>query len=137
MKPTLSQAIHVVRGSRAVLKDEAIVQELKSKLMFSDFIDKVYASEIFPDRNPPEIVIAESMTENHDDIRDRNPSTEPRLSGEVIHARHLKFFMLDALFVSENIISTPTKSTAGEIAKILLDKNFIPVDANFDFIPLS
>lgn len=123
-----------IRGSRIMGKSEDDICKMIEKL---DALESMYAAEIFPDRNPPEIVKADSMADTHEDFRKQHNSLEYRLSGDIMVMGATTFFMLDGICLRDNIIQTPTEATLGDVVDILLDMGCIPVDALFNIIPFQ
>ena len=125
--------------SNMILKDHSIftTQRLtKEKLEFSmpEIIETCFASELFADENPQRLLVAESELDTHDDLREKNTSTAPRISGDLIKLKILpfQFFQLDC--VMGTLTDLPTNRKLGEVSDWLLSQEIIPLDADFMFI---
>ncbi len=132
LKEQLLMEVYRTRGVRLTSKDEAQFKKMMSK---RTFVTQVRASELFPDRNPPEIIKARSEVEVHNDLRARFPSQEPRLSGEIVESEVGNFFLFDTFFVKLGKPIVPTQASFAEIISFVLDQGLIPVDAGFNIIP--
>lgn len=104
-------------------------------------VSSVMAAELFPDRNPPEMLIAESELETHDDLRNKygrtHPETEPRISGDIFTEQSGKnFFRMDGIMLS---IGATTffgmRSDLNDVIEILLSKGLVPTDAEYKIVP--
>ena len=108
----------------------------KVKLEFSQpkIIETCFASELFADENPQKLLVAESELDTHDDLREKNTSTAPRISGDLIKLKNLpfQFFQLDCVMGTSTAL--PTNRKLGEVSEWLLSQGIIPLDANFMFI---
>ena len=109
-------------------------QEFNERLKNRIIVDKVLAAELFPLDDKPSIVIAETELETHEDIRERNVSSEKRLSGEVVTVGEYNYFMVDAFLRTEGPTSLSSELSINEVADMLLEKGYIPVNANFEII---
>ena len=103
---------------------------------------ELIAAELFPDRNPPEMLIAESESETHDDLRKRHkeayPDTEPRISGDIVtELGGKKFFKMDGIMVSVGATTFfGVKSELEDVVEILLDMGLVPIDAECKMVKL-
>lgn len=93
----------------------------------------ILAAEFFADSTPPQLLIAGSILETHDDLRAKHPSAAPRVSGDVIHVKNFPFtfFCIDA--VDHNCRELPTKAQLTEVIEWFLSQNIVPLDANMKF----
>lgn len=124
------------RGARLAYKSE---EDLHYRLKGREVVSKTLAAELFLDRVPPEIIIAKSELELHDHLRERNPSQEPRLSGEIVYSvdNGPKFFLLDKFMINGIGGRDPAMlAEAGKAAEFLLEQGYVPVDAEFIILPL-
>lgn len=130
----LLQDAQLTRGARLATDN---LFSLNLSLSRRIFVEKMFAAEIFPDRNPPEIVSAKTELETHEDLRKDTSSKEPRISGEIVYMKDLKFFMLDSFSVEHGSFFVMTKTTPQKVVELLLERNFIPVDSSFNAIPTN
>lgn len=74
IKPFVNREVSLTIGARLNDNEHAwsVAKEERR------FIDLVLAAELFPDRNPPEILIAESESETHETLRERYSQTHPK-----------------------------------------------------------
>lgn len=123
------------RGARLTSKNES---QLSLRLKNRELVEKVLAAELFPNRTPMEIVVANSPLENHDALREKSPKGEPRLSGEIVSWGKTNFFVIDGFSVKDNsyFLDHVSKS-ANDILNFLLDHELVPVDAFFNIVPFS
>ena len=133
---TLSNELARTKGRRPQREFES-EDELRSDL-HRILANKILAAEIYPDRNPPQIIVAESEVELHSDMRAKLKTTprERRFSGEVVILGPATFFSLDAVDLSSDDLTAPTETPLDQVTDFLLSEGYIPVDANFELIPL-
>lgn len=110
---------------------------LDSAGLTGSIIKSVFAAEVYPDRNPPEIIISGDELDIHDDLHAKYPSGDTRISGKVvIETTGLSYFMLDPISLAYNITRVPTTASCTEVANLLLQNGYIPVDSEFEIIPV-
>lgn len=100
------------------------------------FANSVLAAEFFPDRWPPELVIAGSEQKTHDDLRAKFPSTDSRLSGEIIRIGNQPFslFLMDSVSRRNNLSFPLIKRPPTEIIAWLYSQNYVPLTALAEII---
>lgn len=87
---------------------------------------------------PPEIIVSDNELDTHDDLHQKHPSKDIRISGKVVNDNsNLSYFVLDAISLSNNITKVPTKKSYTEVANLLLQNDYIPVDSMFEIVPIS
>lgn len=96
--------------------------------------ESMLAAELFADSTPPKLLVANSVLETHEELRERNPSSAPRLSGDLIKLKKFPFhfFTMDA--VSKSGGKLPTKSQLPQVVKWLLGQNIVPLDAEMHIV---
>lgn len=121
--------------AHAERKPRKTILESLGPFMDESSVLSVFAAEIFPDRNPPAIVISDNEADIHDELRAKYPSNEPRISAEVIHAiADTQFIRLDPISLRSNLVDVPTKAPLEKIVRLISENGYIPVDANFEII---
>ena len=83
---------------------------------------------------PPKLLVAESELDTHKELREKYPSTAPRLSGDLIRLKEFPFafFTMDA--VIEEFRQLPTKAQVPQVVEWLLSQNIVPLDARMNLI---
>jgi len=83
---------------------------------------------------PPKLLVANSIMETHQELRERHPSTAPRLSGDLIKLKQFPFvfFTMDA--VTKNVRKLPTKAQLPQVVEWFLSQNILPVDAEMHLV---
>jgi len=135
MKDMLLAEVLATRGKRLSVSSD---EELYANLTKRELASKIYSAELFPDREEPKIIKAESEFITHDQLRESHPSSETRLSGEVVFTGfedEMKFFMFDAF--TRGGVRSQGKATINDVVEYLLGEGYIPVDALFEAIPIS
>lgn len=94
----------------------------------------MFAAEFFPDSAPPKLLVADSIMETHQELRERHPSTAPRLSGDLIKLKQFPFvfFTMDA--VTKNVRKLPTKAQLPQVVEWFLSQNILPIDAEMHLV---
>jgi hypothetical protein len=95
------------------------------------------SAEFFPDEKPPRLVIAESEDELHEDLRERFPSKNKRISGEIIkitNQENFQFFSMDPVDIALGSTNLPTEADLKEVLEYLLSQNIVPLDAEMRII---
>jgi len=129
----IDREIQATRGAR--LKGPVLLERIQQ---LRQMVGSVLAAELFPDSDPPRLIIAETEAETHKTLREKLPSLEPRISGEIFQLINLdlKFFMIDRLFLRKRIGSNfpYIKSKLPESVDWLLNQNIVPVDSICDVV---
>ena len=137
------KVIRPIRNTAFVNPRRAYV-EINKELETSTNVKKVLVAEIFPDETTPLIFTAWNVSDDHDVVRDLVINTHPdlsgktRISGEVVILKDAsRFFLCDPIMLSTNDTRLPTQKNYLEVAEILLDQGYIPVDAEFNILPIT
>jgi hypothetical protein len=132
MRELVIREAHILMGSR---NSESALLLTKDKMKL---VTSTTAAELFPDRTPPELLIALTELEDHDDIRKRHklthPFSEPRILGNIVSVQGLLLFTIDSVIVGIGKLTLPTKKNINEVIEILLNLGYIPVDPIFHLI---
>jgi hypothetical protein len=127
-RKTIKDEISDTRGART--HEDSIILENAQKKRVN--ITSLYAAELFPDSDPPQLVIAEKESETHEDLREKNPSSAPRISGELFRLKGdltCRFFQMDSINLSRHLINVLSERKLPEIIDWLFNQNIVPVDA--------
>lgn len=103
-----------------------------------ELVSTVLAAELFPDYEEPILEIADDEADKHDILRQRHPSSKPRLSAELYMMKNfpnIRFLSLDCVDLARGITTLRCDKNLSEIVEWLLDQNIIPTDANCRIIP--
>jgi len=96
------------------------------------YVSETRVAELFPDERPPRLIVAEDISETHEDLRQRNPSSASRISGELYQLKNLeqiRFFSMDCVILRDGVVRLPTQAQLSEVSEWLLDQEIIPVDS--------
>ena len=122
-----------------IFKDHSIfvsqrLSKEKEFLLQPKLIENCFAAELFADESPPRLLVAESIFDTHKELRTNNPSTAPRLSGDLIKLKMFpfKFFQLDAVLGDTHAL--PTNIKLEQVSNWLLSQDIIPLDARMEII---
>jgi hypothetical protein len=110
----------------------------------SEVLKTVRAAELFPDEPNPRFFVAWSVSDDHTDVRKLETTIDPsldrkvRISGEVIVLKdETKFFLCDPIQLKTGATELSTGKNYLEVSNILLDRGYIPVDAEFRILPID
>ena len=108
--------------------------KIREFINFPKVIESMFAAELFPDSTPPRLLVADSMLETHEELREKHPSTAPRLSGDLIRLKQFPFafFTMDA--ITKNVRQLPTKAQVPQVVEWLLSQNIVPLDAEMNLV---
>jgi len=135
MRELVIREAHILMGSRHSPNPEVAFELARAN---AKIVTSTTAAELFPDRTMPELLIALTDLEDHDDIRERHkkthPFNEPRISGNIVSVQGLLLFTIDSVIVGIGELTLPTKKNINEVIEILLNLGYIPVDPIFNLI---
>lgn len=126
---------HILMGSRHTPNPKIALELAREN---ARIVTSTTAAELFPDRTTPELLLALTELEDHNDIRERHKSThpfnEPRISGNIVNVQGLLLFTIDSVVVGIGDLTLPTKKNINEVIEILLNLGYIPVDPIFHLV---
>jgi hypothetical protein len=127
---------------RLALRDLRIVaRRISDVLVDKSDIAIISAAILYPDMENPKLVEAHNMCDNHSDVRKiyLDLDNESMIFGERVILKNevCPLFVCDSIMLSKNAIELPTRRNYIEVANILLDLGYIPVDAEFSILPIT
>ncbi len=116
-----------IRGARSEHVDPVGIRHIRS----------MRACELFCDESPMRLLEADNAMEIHDDLRRKNPSGSPRVSGEIITIGNFacSFIVMDCIILRDGVKQLPTKNQLQQVIPWLISQNIVPLDAEARIIP--
>ena len=74
------------------------------------------------------------MLETHEELREKHPSTAPRLSGDLIRLKQFPFAFFTMDPITKNVRQLPTKAQVPQVVEWLLSQNIVPLDAEMNLV---